>query len=376
MAVTMEMEEAPSSTEVKDALMQQIQDRKIPNQREGKDAVQEQETDEVDVREQARHGEQMGEGGEEEEEASYSEEQGFGKSLQFQVGDELIDVAEDAMIEFKADGKKIKMTLAEMRDAAAGGTAVRNRMRELAEEKKKIFTPYKNFSKVASSDPMNALKRVFGSIKQIDPETDFNQFLRNLGKQAQSLTQMSPSDRKAYELERELNETREKYTEKELLQNIQERKQELTGEYDLTEDQIYGYGQQILSDPALSASIQNESDLFDRIEDLADEVDRQKAALGALRKFDGKLTHTDPLVFELSTLLEKNPDFNEQDLEEIAEGVLSGVKRSKASKALSRRKQKSQVIRGRKSPQSQDLSKMSPKDALRHQILNKRNGQK
>lgn len=363
------MQEAPEtleSADIKDSLIAQFKQKK-----EESNAFQKQEADEVHVREPAEDSEQMDSGIEEEEDADYSEKV---KTFRFQVGDESVDVDENAEFEFKADGKNIRMTLKEMRDAAAGGVAVRNRMRILSEERKKLLDPYKNFSNIAAKDPISALKKVFGSIKGIDPKADLNQFLVALGKQAQDLTQMSNPEREAYQLRRELDETRETLSESEKFAKVQERKQYLMDEMQLSEDQIYGYGQQLLKDPVLSADIENEEDLFDRIEAFADEVQRQQAVNAALHKRNHKIPANDPLVFELSDLLRKNPDFTESDLDEVVEGILGGLKKSKASKALSKRP-RSQAIRGQRSPQSKDYSKMSPKDALKAQLLEKRNSQ-
>lgn len=365
-------QETVSSEETKSNLIEQLQEKRENEAQERRDAIQEQETDEVHVQSTTRDSEQVGEGGEEEQETTDSEQEEKGKSFQFSVGDEVVDIDENAVIEIKADGKPVKMTLKEMRDAASGGIAVRNRMRILAEERKKLHAPYKNFSNMSQSDPLSALKKVFSAIKQVDPEADLNKFLTGLGKQAQNMSKMSPSERKAFELERELNDTRDNLTESQRIAKIQEMKQELIGEMGLSEEQVYSYGQQLLSNPTLAEGIKNEEELFDRIGDLADEVQRQQVVVTALHKFDPKLKKNDPLVFELSTILEKNPDFDESDLDEVAEAILTGVKKSKASKVLSKRQRSSAV---RSYSPKQDYSKMNPKEALRAKILDKRKSQ-
>ena len=380
--MTAVLEEAPIATaqeaedyssETKDALLQQLQER-------NKDAVPKQETDEVHVREDAKVGEQVGEGSEEGEqeergvEANDSEQEEKRPSFQFALGEENWDVDPDAVFEFKADGKNISMTLSEMRDAAAGGVAIRNRMRNLAEERKKLYAPYKNFNSVSSKDPLGALKKVFAAIKQVEPEADLNAFLVGLGKQAQSLTEMSAPERKAYELEKELDETRETLTETEKAAIVQERKSDLIEGMGLTEEQVFEYGQSLLADPDLSKTIRNEEDLFDRIEYLADEVHAQHAVYTALQKHDPNLPNNDPLVFELSKILRNNPDFDEHDLEEIAQGVMTGIKKSNASRVLSRR-QRSNVSKGY-AKKKQDLSNLTPRDSLMQQILDKKNSKK
>jgi len=362
------LEETISSDEVKTSLIDQLNEKK-----ERQHAIQEQETDALHVQPTSKNSESMGEGGEEGTQADNFESEEKGKSFQFSLGDDLIDVDENALIELKADGKIIKMTMKEMRDAAAGGVAVRNRMRSLSDERKKMQQPYKNFSEISESDPLGALKKIFYVINQVDPKANFNKFLTGLGKQAQNLTRMSPSERKAYELERELDDTRENLTESQRVAKIQEMQQDLIRDMGLTEEQVYTYGQSLLSNPALAEGIKTEEDLFDRIGYLADEVQRQQAVVSALQKFEPKLKKTDPLVFELSSILEKNPDFDESDLDEIAEEILRGVKKSNASRVLSKRP-RSNVVRGQR-VSTKNYSNMSPKDALKAMILDKRKSQ-
>lgn len=364
-----QMEEPQTSEDIKASLIQQMQNKREERESSGVNQDTETESDQETESDVIEH---EGSGVEVEAE-DLGETQEKGKTFTFQLGEEEIEIDENAIFTLKADGKPVQMTLKEMRDSAAGGVAVRNRMRMLADEKKKLYTPYKDFSKLADSDPLSALKKVFGVIKGIDPQADLNKFLVGLGKQAQNLTQMSPSERKAYELEQELTETRSNLTETERLAQVKERTQVLKSELGLSEKEIYSFGQQLLSDPNLGPTIQNEQDLFDGIEDLGDEIQRQKAVITALHKVDDKISNTDPLVFELSTLLSQNPDFDEQDLNEIVQGVLNGVKRSRASQVLSKRP-RSNVLKA-KANRAPDYSKLPPKESLMAQILDKKKSQ-
>ena len=360
------IEERVSSEEAKSQLIEQLQEKREQQAQEKKDAFQEQETADSEPEEKGKKDAFQ------EQETSDSEPEEKGKNFQFSIGNKIIDIDKNAVIEIKADGKLVKMTLKEMRDAASGGVAVRNRMRILAKEREKLYAPYKNFTNISESDPLSALKKVFSAIKQVDPKADLNKFLAGLGKQAQNLTRMSPSERKAYELERELDDTRENLTENQRIAKIQQMKQELIGEMGLSEEQVYSFGQQLLSNPTLAEGIKTEEDLFDRIGDLADEVQRQQAVVTALHKFDPKLKKNDPLVFELSTILQKNPDFDESDLDEMAEAILTGVKKSKASRVLSKRQRSSAA---KSYVPNRDYSKMNPKEALKAKILDKRKSQ-
>jgi hypothetical protein len=300
---------------------------------------------------------------------SPDENQRKGKTFRFTKGKENYEIDEDAEFEFLADKRPIKMTVKEMRDAAAGGIAVRNRMRQIAEEKKNLLDPYKEFSKAYKEDPFNALKKVFKSVQAVDPEADFDEFISSLGKQAQSVAQMDPAARKAYLLEKELKEANGRVTEAEKMQNLARLKQELVEETGLPDEKIFAFGQQILKNPVLSATVKNEADLMARIGDLAEEIEMQKASHEALLKFSPDISPRDPLVFELSNLLKQNPDFDERDLQDIAKGVLGSVQKTKASERLSK-KQRPWVAgsRGKTTSSNPDYSRMTPFQALSHQI--------
>lgn len=340
-----------------------------------KDAFQEQEADEVHVRQDARNRKQVGERSENEKD-TYDSEEEYEESvnkLRFRKGDESFEVDEDALFELKADGINRKVTLKELRDYAAGGIAVRNRMRQLAEERKKIQDPFKDFSKVSKNDPLGSLKKVFSAIKEVDPNADLKGFLRDLGNQVQQQAKMTPAERRNYELENELREKENALTDTQRLQMIKEFENEIMETYQIDQDRIAQYGDAILSDPELSKKIRNEKDLFDRIGLLADEVDRQQAVISALGKVDKRIKPHDPLVLELSEVLRQNPDFDEDDLQDIAHQIVNGVEKNRASQKLSKR-QRSRAI-SRRDSSTPDYSRMKPAEALKHQLLEKRKKQ-
>ena len=190
-------------------------------------------------------------------------------------------------------------------------------------------------------------------------------FLQSLGKQAQSLSKMAPSERESYELKQELQEERERSTKVLNEAKVQRLSAELMQETGLSEEKIFEYGDQILKNPVLKGTIKDEEDLFTRIADLSEEVELQQASYDALRKFNPKMTARDPLVFELSKVLRQNPDFDERDLLDIAKGVVNSVQRTDAARVLSK-KQRSSAI-NYKSPE-RDLARMTPFESLKTQI--------
>ena len=372
----MTVTEAPTQPTDLSLKEQLIQRREQKGEENVKDAFQEQEANEVHVRKPSRDSEQVGGRGQSQEEADGGEEEGQEESVnkfQFRKGENSFDVDEDAEFELKADGKTRKVTLKELRDYAAGGIAVRNRMRQLAEDRKKFEAPFKDFSKVSKNDPLGSLKKVFSAIKEVDPNADFKGFLRDLGNQVQQQAKMSPAERKAYELEGQLKEKDEALTETQRLSMIRELEQEVMETYQIDQERVAEYGDMILSNPTLAQSVRNEKDLFDRIGEFADEVDRQQAVIAALGKVDKSIKPRDPLVLELSEVLRQNPDFDGDDLEEIARQIVNGVEKTKASQKLSR-KQRSKAI-SRRDSGTPDFSKMTPAEALKHQLLEKRKKQ-
>ena len=364
---TPEQQEAFHSLEKQ--IMQKKQELKIQRMNEEKNAIPKREAREVHVRQTSADSEEMG-GRVEEEGRSSRQAQEKRNGFSFQKGEKNWDVDDDAEFEFLADKKPVKMTLKEMRDAAAGGIAVRNRMRQIAEDKKALYEPYRDFSKTSKEDPLGALQKMFGAIQTVDPDADFDEFIADLAKQAQTLAKMEPSERKAYELEKELNDKKEKLTESEQMNRIAELKEELVAQTNLSDEKIYEFGQTILNHPVLSQTISNEEDLMERIGELAEEIEMQKVSLEALHKQNPDIPPNDPLVFELSNLLKQNPDFDEKDLEDIAEEVLGSVQKAKASQRLSKKQRAWTGTRDTNSPP--DFARMKPVDALKWQIENKK----
>lgn len=339
-----------------ESLKLQIEEKK-------KNALQKPKPDEVPVPESSGDSEQVGEGTEGEERATDNETaKGF---FRFQKGKTHYDIDPDAEIEFNADGKQVKMSLKQLRDAAAGGVAVRNRMRQLSEQKKAMLDPFVEAGNKAMDDPLGALKSMFSVVKKVNPKLDFKQFMQGLGKQAQSLSKMAPSERESYELKQQLEEEKQRSNKALNEAKMQRLSSELMSETGLSEEKIYQFGDEILKNPVLKNSIKDEEDLFTRIADLAEEVELQQASFDALKKFNSKITARDPLVFELSKVLRQNPDFDERDLLDIAKGVVTNATRSDAARVLSK-KQRSAAI-NYKSPE-RELAKMTPFESLKAQI--------
>jgi hypothetical protein len=336
-----------------------------------KNAIPEREAEEIHVQPAPRNSEQMGEGTEEEERTDNNEK--TKNYFRFQKGEEEYELDPEAVMEFKADGKMLKMSLREMRDAAAGGIAVRNRMRQLSQEKKSFLDPFVSVSKKVMENPMGALKQMFSVVQKVNPNLDFKDFLKGLGKQAQSISKMAPSEREAYEMKEDLEQEKEKVSKIMNETKIQKMSLELMEDTGLSEDKILQYGEEILSNPVLKGTIKDEKDLFTRIGDLAEEVELQQASYDALKQFNPKMTPRDPMVFELSKVLRQNPDFDERDLLDIAKGLVSTVTRTDAARSLTKR-QKSAALSYRS--KERDLSKLSPFEALKAQIEAKKQQEK
>lgn len=359
--MTAQLEPVTEREDIVQNLIQQINEK-----REKQNTEKKQENFNGTSTEETTESDERNEG----ENASNSHEQDKRNAFKFAKGQKNWEVDDDAEFEFMADKQPVKMTLKEMRDAAAGGIAVRNRMRQLSEEKKTFREPFQEFSRTAKEDPLGALEKMFVAIQKVDPDASFSDFLNDLAAQAQKVARMEPNARKAYQLEKQLKDQEEKLSDSEQLVRINELKQELMTEMGLPEEKIYEFGQHILNHPVLSQGLETEEDLMDRIGDLAEEIEMQKASFEALRKYKTDMSPRDPLIFELSSLLKSNPDFDQHDLDEIAAEVLGTVQRAKASQKLSKRQRAFSGTRTSDAPP--DFSKMKPVQALLYQIEQKK----
>lgn len=304
-----------------------------------RDAVQEHETGEMDVRQQAQDGEGVDGGSEGRKQAHR------GKTIRFQKGDEIWEIPEDAIAEIKADKKLQQLKAFEMRDKAAGDIAVQNRMRDLAEKRKETETFVKNFNKFSKDDPLKALEYAVDYASRENPELKFDGFLNALAEQATRLSEMTEAERKSYKLERDLQEKEEKMQSYEVERNFNRLKTQYLEENDISSNEFDRYAQAVLEDPELVKAIGKEEDLIDAVRGLHYEVEAQRASYHSLKKFVPDLTEGDKqderIILDFASILKDNPDFTKEDVEEVLYRAVRGNRKRHASQSLSRKQRKS-----------------------------------
>lgn len=269
------------------------------------------------------------------------------KKYAFRKGDTSIEVDEDAELEFMADKRPIKLTLRELKDRAAGDVAIKNRMHQLAEEKKRVAATFKEFAKIAETDPLAAMEYISERVKETDSNFEYMSYLQKLGDQAEKLSKMDEKDRKAMDLEKKLAKANQDLSLKEREANVVLRKQAILSEYPEIGDQRFGeMVDAVLNTPEILDECENEADVMDKVEFLVEETVAQTAILNLIEKIDKSQLHNNELVYAISDQLKQNPDLDEEDLEEIVREVLgSSAKPVMVAKPTSIPPKKMEAIR-------------------------------
>lgn len=255
------------------------------------------------------------------------------RKFAFKKGDTSIEVDEDAELEFMADKRQIKLTLRELKDRAAGDVAIKNRMHQLAEEKKKVSATFKEFARIAETDPLAAMEYISEKVREDNSNFEYMSYLQKLGDQAEKLSKMDEKDRKAMDLEKKLAKANQDLSLKQREANVVLRKQEILSQYPEIGDQRFGeMVDAVLSTPEIIDDCENEEDVMDKVEYLVEETMAQTAILNAIEKIDRTHLRNDELVYAISDQLKQNPDLDENDLEEIVREVLGAPVRQQAAK--------------------------------------------
>lgn len=270
------------------------------------------------------------------------------KKARFQKGEQSWEVDEDAEIEFMADKGLRRLKVSELKDRAAGDIAVKRRMHELHEEKKKVNSTLSDFAKFAKEDPLAALEYIASRAREVDQDFDFNTYLSALGEQAEALDGMTPAERENYRLKRQLKEVEGEKQEKDRLLNASSLAKEIMDDFELSGDELNEYVEQVVNSPELMEGAESEEDIFERVEMLAEETRNQRLAYEALQSVIPDAPHDDPIVFAMADVLRNNPeltdDFDTEDMKEIVEGLLQQEKKVRAQKRASHKMRQTQSV--------------------------------
>lgn len=261
------------------------------------------------------------------------------RQSRFTKADQNWDLDDDAEIEIKADKGSTRLTLKELKERAAGDIAVKRRMHQLAEEKKKVQSTLSDFARLGKEDPLAALEYMVSRAQEADEDFDFNSFLSALGEQAEKLDGMTAAERENYRLKKQLKEVESEKESSDRLLHAGALAEEVMKNYGLSGDQLNEFVEQVVNEPELMEGVETEEDIFERVEMLAIETQNQKAAYEALTEFVPDARHDDPIVFAMADVLRNNPelavDFDPDDMKEIVQGLLKQEKRGRTQERAS-----------------------------------------
>lgn len=261
------------------------------------------------------------------------------KRSRFTKADQNWDLDDDAEIEIKADKGSTRLTLKELKERAAGDIAVKKRMHQLAEEKKKVQSTLSDFARLGKEDPLAALEYMVAKAQEEDEDFDFNSFLTALGDQAEKLDGMTSAERENYRLKKQLKDVESEKDSSNRLLHAGALANEIMENYNLSGDQLNEFVEQVVNTPELMEGAETEEDIFDRVEMLAEETQNQKLAFSALQELVPDAAHDDPIVFAMADVLRNNPeladDFDPEDMKEIVQGLLKEEKRNRTQQRSS-----------------------------------------
>lgn len=267
------------------------------------------------------------------------------KRYVFTKGDQKFEVDEDAELEFMADKQQVKLKLSDLKDRAAGDVAIKNRMHSLAEEKKKVQSTLKEFSKIAEKDPLKALEYISRQVKDAGTDFEYDKYLAALATQAEKLARMDEKERRAHLAEKKLEEVEGDLSQKRLEDLVRQKAQDSMDTLGITESQFNQAAQLVLGNSVLMEGIESEDDFFSTVEDMVSKANTQRAVQAAINRVDpAEGTNTD-FIIELSEVVEELlPDGNESDIRDIVAELLKPKTKVKAEQRLSDKQRTSMPV--------------------------------
>lgn len=290
------------------------------------------------------------------------------KKYTFKKGEQTFDLDEDVELEMMADKTPIKMTLKELKDRAAGDVAVKNRMHQLAEEKKKVQATLRDFTKLAKENPLKALEYISNKANETDSSFEYNSYLKALADQSEKISKMNESERKAYQLEQKLKETEGDLSQAKQIKYIQDRGGKIMQETGIEQSQFSDLVQQVLDNDQLMDGVSDEAQLMDVVGKFAHEVQSQQYIYDIAKTIDKDLANDSKFLFHMSDVLQENPDLDESDIRDIINEFVAPEQKKKAEMRLSS-KQRSPSPSSHSKVNTQD---MSDYELLMHQLNEKK----
>ena len=291
------------------------------------------------------------------------------KKFTFRKGDQTFDLDEDAELEMMADKVPMKLTLKELKDRAAGDIAVKNRMHQLAEEKKKVQSTLRDFTKLAKENPLKALEYISNKAKEADSSFEYDSYLKALADQAETLSNMSEPERQNKKLEEKLKETERDLSQAKQVQNIRDRGALIMEETGIGESQFGELVQQVLASDNLMDGIENETQLMDVVQSFAHEVRAQQYVYQITKAVDKDLANDSQFLFYMSDVVQNNPEFDESDIRDMITDYLTPEKKKQAEMRLSSKQRGSPS----NSPSQVKVQNMTDYELLVHQLQERKN---
>jgi hypothetical protein len=300
-------------------------------------------------------------------------ESALSKKYVFKKGDQSFELDDDYELEFMADKRPTKLTLRELKDRAAGDIAVKNRMHSLAEEKKRVQSTFKEFTRLAKDDPLGALEYISSKANEADSEFAYDNYIQKLAEQAEKLGQMDEKERKNWELEKKLSKAEENLSRKERADAVVLRKQEMLADYPgIGDSEFSEIVDAVLSNDDLLEGIEDEHGVMDKTEELIQEILTQRDLITVINEINPTYANDNSLIFSLSDQLKQNPDLDEEDVRDIIRAIIAPEERKQSSerdrdiKTLSSKQRQSMPV------QRMREQSATPYKLLEQQLLEKR----
>lgn len=291
------------------------------------------------------------------------------KKYSFKKGDQHFEIDDDFEFEMMADKKPVKMSFKELRERAAGDVAIKNRMHNLAEEKKRVQSTLKEFANISKTDPLGALEYISEKAKESDTEFEYSKYLEMLADQAEKLGKMDDKDRKSLELEKQLKKAKTELSQKERQEAIFQRKESMMSDYpQIDESSLAEMVQAVLESDEILDGAKDEWDVMDRVEDLIQETLTQRDIMTVIKEINPKYLSNENLIFSLSNQIKQNPDFDEEDIRDIIRNIIGDDhkqydERSRDIQTLSRKQRQAVPV------QHMREQNMTPYQLLERQLL-------
>lgn len=280
------------------------------------------------------------------------------KKLSFKQGDQNVELLEDAVVEWKVDGKPTPVPLKDLLQNYSGKVAWEKRFNEVAEQRKQFADISRSFEaeKARHSSAINDMHKAASEGRTFDAVTamlkltgttqnprDYVMNLRNgLIKQAAEMSKLTPEQRQAFEDREEIA-----YLKSQSEQTVQQRAQEqaqvafqervvkaissvnsTTEEYAKTREWLAENGPKLLGKEWDPKTLTPEY-VANQIRDVRD----YSTAKEALNAVDPELIKNETIWKQAVEFLRSNPDWTVEDLKDVYRQATS----EKRSQAISKK---------------------------------------